>query len=98
MNQTSRFLGHPKTAGAEAFRDIFGSKPDHADFEIMNQGRSVHGHGGEIATVHQVDQHRAQAALDNMTAQTPDDGLALAARSAEGSNDGPETLAGKNIR
>ncbi len=52
------------------------------DFEIVDGGRAVHGEGRGVAALHQVDQHRRQAALDDVPAHAPEHRLAAVARAA----------------
>src|SRR5579871_1015727 len=49
--------------------------PGESDFEIMDRGRAVHGESRRVTAFHQVDQYGRQAALDHVTAHSPDDGF-----------------------
>src|SRR5271156_3425876 len=91
------FLGHAELAFTDAGVHIFGGVADHGDFEIVNQRGTVHGHTGDEAAAHQIDENGAEAGLYNMPAHAPQDGLLLLFCAMKSSEEFPEILCGKNI-
>ena len=55
---------------------VFAGAARQRDFEIVDRRRAVQRERRGVAAAHQVDQHRRQAAFDDMAAQAPEDRLA----------------------
>ena len=72
------FAGHAELAGAEAGFDVFGGVAGECDFEIVDERGAVHGDAGDEAAVHQIDEDRAEADLDDVAADAPEDGMRVA--------------------
>src|SRR5262249_9522595 len=92
------FFSHTEFAGAKARFHVFRSVTGHSDFEIVNEGGSIHGDSGNEAALHQIDQDGAETDLDDVSADAPDDSFALAARHMHRAEKMAEILAGKNAR
>ena len=75
--EIARFISRPGLFGrAEApigqhRLHVLAGMSGQRDFEIVDGRRAVHREGGGVAAPHQVDQHRRQAALDDVPAQAP---------------------------
>src|SRR5579863_7822991 len=91
------FLGHAELAAAEARFDVLGSVSRESDLEIVDQRGAVHGDAGDEPALHEVDENGAETHLDNVTAEAPEDGLALFARSMDGAEKLAEIFAGENV-
>ena len=68
-----------------------------SDFKVVDRGRAVHGEGGGVAAVQQVDQNRRETAFDDVAADTPEDAAALDAGLAERGDDGPQGIRGEQL-
>ena len=82
VQQPSCFFGHPEAARAERLVDVLGRGADQRDLEVVNDRRAVGGDRRDEPALHQVDQHRAEAGLDDVCAQPPDDAAVGALRVA----------------
>ena len=67
------FFRHSKSAGVDLGIDFFRGMSHEGQFEIMNNARPVHGHGGDDPSLHEVHHNRAQSDLDHMGAESDDD-------------------------
>ena len=92
------FRGHAELAFAEAGLDIFGGATGHSDFEIVDERGAVHGDGGNETFVHQVNQNRSEADLDDVTADAPEDGAFALVRRLNGSGKFAKVLSRENFR
>ena len=84
---TSFFGGAEAAVGEHGF-DIFAGLAGDGDFEIVNGGSSVQRESGRVAAAHEIDENRREAALDDVTAESPQDHLFAIARGNQGVDDG----------
>ena len=68
--------GHPKGPVAEPGADVLGSCADKSELEVMDGPGTIQCHGSDDAAFHEVDNNRAQTALDDMSTQADDHGPA----------------------
>src|SRR5258708_634878 len=73
------FHSHAECSGAQTGFDVFGSVADEGDLEIVDEGRAVHGEGGDEAAAHEVNEHGAEADFDYVAADAPENGFAVLA-------------------
>src|SRR5207245_2672330 len=98
VHLAARFFGGPETAIGQNGLNVFARKSRERDFEIVDGGRTVHGKCAGITTLHQVDQYRSQAALDDVAAESPDDGLTARARLDQCFHHGAERTGSQYLR
>src|SRR5438132_9004431 len=92
----SRFFGHAELAFAKTGFHIFGSVAGQRDFKIVNKRSAVHSDSGDEPAFHQIDQNEAEADLDDMAADTPENGFPLFARHVNCAEEIAKTFGGKN--
>ena len=84
--------------GQHRFHVLAGVARD-GDLEIVNRGRAVHRERRGKSAAHQVEQHRREAALDDVPAHAPDDRLArFRARLSSASTTPRNESARQNLR
>ena len=91
------FRSHAECAGAETGFDVFGSVTGEGDFEIVDERGAVHGQRGDEAAAHEIDQQRAEADLDDVAADAPENGFALLAGLVDGSEEVAEVSGGEEV-
>ncbi len=77
---------------------ILGSVAHHGDFKIMNERRAVHGDAGNEALLHQVNQQRPKTDLDDVAADSPENGPLLFLCAMNGREQVAQILRGQNFR
>src|SRR5437667_6596638 len=92
----SCFFGHAELAFAKTSFHIFGSVASQRDFKIVNKRSAVHGDSGDEPAFHQIDQNEAEADLDDMAADTPDNGFPLFASHVNAAEGIAKPLGGNN--
>src|SRR5579884_354999 len=92
------FASHAELAGAEPGFDVFGGAAGERDFEVMDEGGAVHGNTGDEAAAHEFHENGADAGLDDVTADAPENGFALFFCLVNCGGDGAEIARGKNVR
>ena len=78
VQDASCLLGHAEPPGPERLVDVLGRRAGQRDFEVVNDAGAVHRQRRHVAALHQIDQHRRDAGLDDMRADAPDDAGARA--------------------
>src|SRR6266404_1188540 len=91
------FRGHAECACAETGFDIFGSVARESDFEIVDERGTVHGERSDEAAAHEIDEQRAEADLDYVAADAPEDGFALLAGLMNGAEEVAEIGGGEEV-
>ena len=76
-------FGGAESAVGQHRLHIFAGLARDRDFEIVNRRRAVHRERRRKAAPHQVEQHRREAALDDVAAHAPDDLLPCGSRVQE---------------
>src|SRR5271157_5607203 len=84
VDAPSGFLRHAELALTDGRFHILGSVADHGDFKIMDEGSSIHGDAGNVALFHQVDEHRRESYLNDVTPDAPQNGSLSFARNMDG--------------
>ena len=92
------FFGRAEAPVGQDRFHILAGMAGHGDFEIVNRRRAIHGEPGGVSALHQIDQHRRQAALDHVPAHAPDDGSPPRARRVDGVHHGAEGIARQDVR
>src|SRR5271157_4134766 len=92
------FFGHAELPLAEGGFHILGSIAGHGDFKIMNQGGAIHGDARNESAAHEIDENRAEADLDDVAAETPEDGAFLFTRVMDGGEKVAQILRSQNSR
>ena len=77
------FLRHAEAAGPERFVDVLGGRAGQRELEVVDDAGAVGRERRDEAALHQVDEHRRQAGLDHVRAETPDDAAIVAPRRAQ---------------
>ena len=72
VQQPAGLLGHAEAAGTERLLHFFRGRTRERDLEIVDHDGAVHCQAGHVATLHQVDQHRAETGLDHVRAEPPE--------------------------
>ena len=62
----------------------------------MDQGGAIHGDPGNESAAHEVNENRAEANLDDVAAETPEDGPFLFTRAMNGSKQFAQILRSQN--
>jgi len=92
------FAGEAEAAAGELGLDVFRGAAGEADFEIVDEGSAGGGDAGDVAAAHQINEDGGEAGLDDVAAQSPEDGLAAAPGAAEGFDQAAEFKPGQNGR
>ncbi len=91
------FGGAEASVGQDGFH-VFAGVSGEGDFEIVNGGGTIQGEAGGVAAAHQIEQHRREAALDDVSAHAPEDGALVPARAGQGIHDGAKAVGGEEVR
>src|SRR5262245_40666637 len=83
VNDSSRLLGHAKTAGTKGRIHILGSSTDNSDLKIVDHRRAVQCECIDEALSHQINQYRPETRLDDVSAEASDDPFLLLAGSSD---------------
>ena len=73
VEQAAGLVGHAEPSGTERLVDVLGRGAGERDLEVVDDRRAVDRDRRDEAALHQVDQHRAEAGLDHVRAEAPDD-------------------------
>lgn len=98
VERTAGFLGHAEFAFAENGFDVFGRAADHGDFKIVDERGAVHGDSGDEAAAKKIDQQRAEADFDDVSADAPENRAGLRTRVEDGAGDKAKVFGGENAR
>ena len=98
VDDLASFLGHAEFSFAEDGVDVLGGASNHGDFEIVYQGGTVHGDSADEAAAQKIDEHRAEADFDDVTAHAPENGARVRAGFHDGLGDGAQVFGGENAR
>jgi len=77
----------------EAGGDVLGRGAGHGDLEVVNDAGAVQRDAGHESPLHEVDDHRREADLDDVGAETPEDGPAAVAGAKDLVAQGSDRLA-----
>ena len=97
VHQLPGFGHHAEAAVAQTRGHVFRGFADQGDLEIVDRAGPVHGQGADDAPAHEFDNPRTQAALDQVRAHPPDDGLAGPVGGQDSRHDRPEIVADQNM-
>ena len=78
----SGLLCHAEPARAEDGIDILRRRAAERHLEIVNEYGAIHRERGDIPALHEIDQHRRQACLDDVRAESPDEPMPACRRRA----------------
>ncbi len=98
VQHAAGFLRHPEAPLVDLRVDFFRRVSHERQFEIMNNPRPVHGHGGDDPLLHEVHENRAQSDLDDMGAESHDDWPAFTMSLHDGLGDRAQRLHAQDIR
>ena len=82
---------------AEPGFDVFGSISRKGDFKIVDERCAVHRDSSDEAALHQIDQDRTEADLNDVSADAPEDGSALFARNVNRAEEIAKIFRRKNV-
>src|SRR5258705_11586341 len=88
---------HTKTAVFQTGLYIFRGLPDQRDLDIVNRSRAIRRDTRDNPPLHQVNDHRAQATLDDMRAHTEDNRTLGLAGAHQGGNNNAQILTKENM-
>src|ERR1700730_2237549 len=89
--------GHAEPAFAEAGFDVFRSVAGKSDFKVMDERGAIHGDAGDEAALHEIDQDRAEADLDDVAADAPQNGPTLFAGGVDGAEEPAKIFSGEDV-
>src|ERR1700684_344583 len=76
VEEKAGFLGHSEFAIAKNSFHIFGRAAHERDFKVVDESGTVHRDTAYKAAIHEVNQERAQADLDDVASYAPENCLA----------------------
>ena len=91
------FLGHAELPLAEHRVHFFRRRAGQRDFEVMNEAGAVHRDRGDEPALHQIDQHRPKAGLDDVRAESPHDAAVFCLGAADGRHDGAKIRGSEQV-
>ena len=80
VEEHSRLFGHAEASWGQRFIHVFRGGTGYRDFKVMNDTRPVQRNRRHISSPHQVDQHRGDTGLDDMSSETPHNSMTAVAR------------------
>jgi hypothetical protein len=92
-----RLVRHTERTVAKTGGDVFGCGTETRDLVIVNCRRAVHGNLCDRASLHEMDEQRTDAGLDDMSAEHRDDSAAGAGRSGDGVDDGAKVARNQDV-
>src|SRR5580704_763653 len=92
------FLSSAKAAVRQHGFHVFAGVAGDGDFEIVNRGSAVQCEARRIASTHEIDENRGEAALDDVTAEPPDNHFFASAGADQSVNDRSKRIGRENVR
>src|SRR5580658_4844889 len=75
----ARLLGHSEFTAAKNGFDVFRRAAHQRDFKVVNEPRAIHCDPAHKAAIHEIDQERPEADLDDVASDSPNNGFTAAA-------------------
>ena len=91
-------FGRAEAAVGQHRLHVFAGVAGQRDLEIVNRRRPVQHETGRVAAVHQIEQHRREAALDHVPAHAPQNRPLVPARARERIHHGAKAIGGQEVR
>ena len=75
VQQTTRFFGHAESSRSQRLVDVLGSRARQRELEVVDDPCAIGRDGGNESLLHQRNQDRRQAGLEDVGADAPDDAV-----------------------